>query len=165
MRSLMNVPGGLIVCEIYTKLHVIGVELERMNPKLYVDICKQVAVTLTNEKSVRGVLSSVGHDLLTKDGISWAKIISLYCVAGGLAVDCVRSGHPEYLMALIDATALVVERDAAAWIAQQGGWTALLSHHRHQDDEASQLQMIAFGVMAFIIVLVGLLFLLKSWLL
>ena len=38
MRSLMNVPGGLIVCEIYTQIHAIGVELERMNPKLYVDI-------------------------------------------------------------------------------------------------------------------------------
>ena len=91
-----------------------------------------MAVTLTNEKSVRGVLSSVGQEMLSPSksgggsggdgGITWAKIISLYCVAGGLAVDCVRSGHPEYLMALIDATALVVERDAAAWIAQQGGW-------------------------------------------
>jgi len=159
------VPGGLVVAEIYSQVHVIGVELERMNPKLYVDICKQVAVTLTNEKSVRGVLSSIGQDLFDTrrhGDLTWAKIISLYCVAGGLAVDCVRSGHPEYLVTLIDATALVVERDAATWIAQQGGWTALLSHHRHEDDEASYLQMIALSVMSLIIILVGLIFLLKS---
>ena len=43
MRSLINVPGGLVVAEIYSQVHVIGVELERMNPKLYVDICKQVS--------------------------------------------------------------------------------------------------------------------------
>ena len=87
-----------------------------------------MAVTLTNEKSVRGVLSSIGQDLLDTrrhGDLTWAKIISLYCVAGGLAVDCVRSGHPEYLVTLIDATALVVERDAATWIAQQGGWVSL----------------------------------------
>ena len=36
-------PGGLVVAEIYSQVHVIGIELERMNPKLYVDICKQVS--------------------------------------------------------------------------------------------------------------------------
>ena len=42
MRSIANLPGGVIVCEIFTQLHLIGSELERMHPKLYVDICKQV---------------------------------------------------------------------------------------------------------------------------
>ena len=53
MRSLMNVPGGLVVCEIYTQVHAIGVELERMNPKLYVDICKQVVlIEILNQLSL-----------------------------------------------------------------------------------------------------------------
>ena len=81
----------------------------------------QVAVTITNEKSIRGVLSSIAQELLKTD-ITWGKIISLYCVAGGLAVDCVHHGHPEYLFGLIEAMGLVMERDAATWIAQQGGW-------------------------------------------
>ena len=34
--------------------------------------------------------------------------------------------------------------------------------HRHEDDEASYLQMIALSVMSLIIILVGLIFLLKS---
>ena len=42
MRSIANLPGGVIVCEIFSQLHLIGTELERMHPKLYVDICKQV---------------------------------------------------------------------------------------------------------------------------
>ena len=44
MRSLANLPGGILVCEIFSQLHVIGLELERMNPKLYVDVCKQVII-------------------------------------------------------------------------------------------------------------------------
>ena len=83
-------------------------------------------MTITNEKSIRGVLSSIAQELLKTD-ITWGKIISLYCVAGGLAVDCVHHGHPEYLFGLIEAMGLVVERDAAAWIAQQGGWVRILS--------------------------------------
>jgi len=43
---------------------------------------------MTNEKSVNGVLSSVARQLLKE--VSWARIASLYCIAGGLAVDCVR---------------------------------------------------------------------------
>ena len=83
-------------------------------------------MTITNEKSIRGVLSSIAQELLKTD-ITWGKIISLYCVAGGLAVDCVHHGHPEYLFGLIEAMGLVVERDAAAWIAQQGGWVGNIS--------------------------------------
>lgn len=160
MRSVANLPGGVIVCEIFSQLHLIGTELERMHPKLYVDICKQVAVTITNEKSVRGVLSSIAQELLKTD-ITWGKIISLYCVAGGLAVDCVHHGHPEYLFGLIEAMGLVVERDAAAWIAQQGGWTGLLSHHRPPDDEAGVFQMLALSVLCLIVLLAGLIFLLR----
>ncbi len=81
----------------------------------------QVAVTITSEKSVRNVLSSVAGELFKSD-ISWGKVVSLYCVAGGLGVDCVRQGHPEYLFGLVETMGLVVERDVATWMAQQGGW-------------------------------------------
>ena len=43
----------------------------------------QVAVTITSEKSVRNVLSSIARELFKAD-ISWGKIVSLYCTAGGL---------------------------------------------------------------------------------
>ena len=31
-------------------------------------------------------------------------------------------GHPEYLYGLVEAAGLVIERDVATWIANQGGW-------------------------------------------
>lgn len=83
----------------------------------------KVAVTITSDKSVRNVLSSISRELFKAD-ISWGKIVSLYCVAGGLAVDCVRQGHPEYLFGLVETMGLVVERDVATWMAQQGGWVS-----------------------------------------
>ena len=83
-------------------------------------------MTITSEKSVRNVLSSIARELFKAD-ISWCKIVSLYCTAGGLAVDCVRQGHPEYLYGLVEAAGLVIERDVANWIANQGGWVSFYS--------------------------------------
>ena len=83
----------------------------------------KVAVTITNEKSVSTVLSSIGRNLLKTD-VTWGKIVSLYCVAGGLAIDCVQQGHPEYLYGIVETMGFVIERDAATWIAQQGGWVS-----------------------------------------
>ena len=82
----------------------------------------QVAVTIANEKSVSTVLNSIGRHLLKTDHVTWGKIASLFCVAGGLAIDCVQQGHPEYLYGIIETMGFVIERDAATWIAQQGGW-------------------------------------------
>ena len=35
-----------------------------------------------------------------------------------------RQGHPEYLYGLVEAAGLVIERDVANWIANQGGWVS-----------------------------------------
>nr|ACO11568.1 Bcl-2-related ovarian killer protein homolog A [Caligus rogercresseyi] len=161
LRSMANVPGGIVVCEVFGQLQSIGIELERLHPKLYTGVCRQVSVTITSEKSVRGVLSSVARELF-KFEVSWGKIVSLYCVAGGLAVDCVRQGHPEYLFGLIDAMGLVVERDIANWIGQQGGWTALLARYRPPDDDSGVFQMIALSVVCLIALLVGMIFVLRT---
>ncbi|XP_040566976.1 uncharacterized protein [Lepeophtheirus salmonis] len=161
LSSMANVPGGIVVCEVFGQLQSIGIELERLHPKLYSGVCRQVSVTITSEKSVRGVLSSVARELF-KFEVSWGKIVSLYCVAGGLAVDCVRQGHPEYLFGLIDAMGLVVERDIANWIGQQGGWTALLARYRPPDDDSGVFQMIALSVVCLIALLVGIIFVLRT---
>ena len=41
-------------------------------------------------------------------------------------MDCVRQGHPEYLYGLVEAAGLVIERDVANWIANQGGWVSYI---------------------------------------
>ena len=81
-------------------------------------------VAIVNENSVRRALSSVSRQLLRSD-LTWGKIISLFCVVGGLAVDCVYDDNPRYITGLTEAMAVAVERDAAMWIVQQGGWVIL----------------------------------------
>ena len=88
-------------------------------------VCRQVCVTLTSDTVPRHVLSTIACELF-KNEISWGRIISLYCVAGGLAVDCLRQGHPEYLIALIETMGAIVERDLAQWIVAQGGWVSFI---------------------------------------
>ena len=127
MMSLASVPAAtqVAVSEVFAQLHLIGLELERMHPNLYANVSRQVAVTVINEKSVSTVLNSIGRNLLKTD-VTWGKIASLYCVAGGLAIECVQQGHPEYLYGLVETMGFVIERDAATWIAQQGGWVRKL---------------------------------------
>ena len=98
--------------------------------RIYVLHFLQVAVTITNEKSISTVLSSIGRTLLKTD-ITWGKIVSLYCVAGGLAIDCVQQGHPEYLYGIVETMGFVIERDAATWIAQQGGWVSFVYTYQY----------------------------------
>ena len=93
---------------------------------MFILVCRQVCVTLTSDTVPRHVLSTIACELF-KNEISWGRIISLYCVAGGLAVDCLRQGHPEYLIALIETMGAIVERDLAQWIVAQGGWVSFIS--------------------------------------
>lgn len=45
LRSAANLPGvGVVVGEVFGQLQSIGLELERMHPKLYSGICRQVSV-------------------------------------------------------------------------------------------------------------------------
>ena len=55
LRSMANLPGGLVVCEVFSQLHAIGLELERMHPKLYSGVAKQVISRLQ--------LDSIDHQL------------------------------------------------------------------------------------------------------
>ncbi|KAH7965491.1 hypothetical protein HPB49_008394 [Dermacentor silvarum] len=76
---------------------------------------------LPSETAVQNVFEAVARELFRND-ISWGRIVALYSVSGGLAVDCVKLGHPEYVLGLVQALGLFVERDLATWISQQGGW-------------------------------------------
>lgn len=53
------------------------------------------------------------------------QVVSLFAITGGLAVDCVRQGHMEYLPQLVDGIAAVIEDELVAWINENGGWVML----------------------------------------
>ncbi|GJQ65240.1 hypothetical protein Trydic_g18624, partial [Trypoxylus dichotomus] len=76
---------------------------------------------LVSDKAAATLLSAIGHDLFKSD-ITWGKVVSIFAVAGGLAVDCVCQGHPEYLHGLMEGMVEVLEEFLADWIAMNGGW-------------------------------------------
>ena len=123
LRSLASLPGGLAVCDVFVQLEALSLELERKYPKLYAGVCRQMGMTVVTEKMIAKNLSNMALHIFKKD-ITWFKVASFYNLVSSAAVDCVRQGHPEYLYGLVEAAGLVIERDVATWIANQGGWVS-----------------------------------------
>jgi len=99
-----------------------------MHPKLYMAVARQTNGASTGgivitEKSVRNILLNVARSLFQTD-ISWAKIVSFYAVAGGLATDCVRQNHLEFISHIVETFGEVVEEELAMWISENGGWVS-----------------------------------------
>lgn len=117
----------------------IGQELESTHPKVFSDVCRQMCITLSSESVARGAISAVGRELF-KSEVTWGKVVSLFAMAGGLAVDCVRRGHHDYLPSLVEAVGDVIEEEQlSAWIAHRGGWMALVYHFRPERLEQGSL--------------------------
>uniref|UniRef100_A0A2M4AS90 Putative apoptosis regulator protein of the bcl-2 family n=1 Tax=Anopheles triannulatus TaxID=58253 RepID=A0A2M4AS90_9DIPT len=123
--------GGAVVREAFPILHGMGIELERMHPRLYTNVSRQISNEpwgeLTEPDTVGYLLHIVAKDLF-KTGVTWGKVISLFAIAGGLAVDCVRQDHTDYLQQLIEGTTDVIEEDLASWLVERGGWLGLQDH-------------------------------------
>ncbi|RZF32156.1 hypothetical protein LSTR_LSTR004019 [Laodelphax striatellus] len=134
LRSAASLPGGYVVREVFPEMLGVGVELERMHPKLYAGVARQASCSpgggvLASDKAAGQLLLAVARELLRTE-LTWAKVVSLYAVAGGLAVDCVRQGHPEYLGSIVESMGEVLEEELAVWIADNGGWPGLLNYCR-----------------------------------
>lgn len=67
---------------------------------------------------------AIGHQMFKTD-INWGKIVALYAVAGGLAVDCIHQGHPEFLHGIMEGMTEILEANLGEWIATNGGWVSL----------------------------------------
>lgn len=106
-------------------------ELERMHPRIYMNISRQLSRApfgeLEEAHTAPYLLNAVSKDLF-KNGVSWAKIISIFAVTGGLAVDIVRQGHYDYLPRLIESTGDIIEDDLVPYLLDNGGWSGLLEH-------------------------------------
>lgn len=131
LRSVMNMTVNYGTCEVFNELNSVGKELERMHPKLYTSVCRQICMTITSEEVLHHVFTSIAAELFRTD-VSWGKIVSLFAVCGGLAADCVRQGHVDYLLCLIESMGLFFEHNISTWIAHEGGWTTLLTCFKPQ---------------------------------
>lgn len=105
----------------------LGEELERMHPRTYTGITRQISRTqggdIKNPETFNVLLSAVARDLFKTD-ISWGKVISLFAICGGIAVDIVRQGHDDFLPKLVDGLADVIEDELVQWINDNGGWVS-----------------------------------------
>lgn len=100
-----------------------------MHPRIYNGITKQILGSslggeLPTAETAPILLSSVARDLFRTE-ITWGKVVSLFAVVGGLSVDCVRQGNPEYLPKLLEGAADVIEDELVQWIYDNGGWVGL----------------------------------------
>lgn len=107
--------------------------LERLHPRTYSNISRNLSRApfgeLEEAHTAPYLLNAVAKDLF-RSGINWAKIVSIFTVSGGLAVDIVRQGRYDYLPRLIESTGDIVEDDLVSWLEENGGWSGLLDHIR-----------------------------------
>lgn len=59
---------------------------------------------------------------MSLSGVTWGKVVSLYAVAGALAVDCVRHGHPAMVHTIVDCMGEFVRKSLTSWLKRRGGW-------------------------------------------
>ncbi|XP_058118938.1 bcl-2-related ovarian killer protein-like [Anopheles ziemanni] len=154
--------AGVVVREAFPILNEMGEELERMHPRLYINVSRQISNEpwgeLTEPDTVGYLLHVVAKDLF-KSGITWGKVISLFAIAGGLAVDCVRQDHHDYLRQLIEGTTDVIEEDLSGWLVERGGWLGLQDHVHPPVAEISLTGWLSITVLTLFVIYVVSLFL------
>lgn len=111
--------GSVTVRDVLPGLACACAELERAHPRLYCNIARQTGVG--PETGAGGLLAAIGHQLLRCDP-TWGKVVAVFSVAAGLAVDCVRLGQPESIHDLLEGMTDLLEDRLALWVASNGGW-------------------------------------------
>ncbi|XP_012889099.1 PREDICTED: bcl-2-related ovarian killer protein [Dipodomys ordii] len=102
-----------------------GDELEQIRPSVYRNVARQLHLSLQSEPVVTDAFLAVASHIFSA-GITWGKVVSLYAVAAGLAVDCVRQAQPALVHALVDCLGEFVRKTLATWLRRRGGWTDIL---------------------------------------
>lgn len=70
---------------------------------------------------------------IASSGITWGKVVSLYAVAAGLAVDCVKQSQPALVLTIVDCLGEFVRKTLVTWLKRRGGWVITsLSLQIHQ---------------------------------
>lgn len=121
--------GGKL-SDVSRELQVIGARLETMYPNLYQNVSRQVNITLKTDVNARRIVTSVGDFLFKHGVVTWCRLISLLAVAAAVATECSQAGHTQLIPAVVAAVTDVIDRHAASWISQQGGWAELLKSYR-----------------------------------
>nr|ACO51885.1 Bcl-2-related ovarian killer protein [Aquarana catesbeiana] len=100
----------------------LGDELEYMRPAVYRNIARQLNISLSSETVLSDALLAVASEIFTA-GITWGKVVSLYAVAAGLAMDCVKHSQPALVLTIVDCVGEFIRTTLVTWLKRRGGWT------------------------------------------
>ncbi|KAM8873905.1 bcl-2-related ovarian killer protein homolog A [Spinachia spinachia] len=107
--------------DVSSALLWLGDELEYLRPNVYRNVARQLNITVASESIVSDAFLAVAADIFAT-GVTWGKVVSLYAVAGALAVDCVRHGHPAIVHTIVDCMGEFVRKSLTTWLKRRGGW-------------------------------------------
>ncbi|KAM4574345.1 bcl-2-related ovarian killer protein homolog A [Fundulus diaphanus] len=112
--------GGKLA-EVSAVVQWLGDELEYLRPSVYRNVARQLNITVAVEGVVSDAFMAIAADIFST-GVTWGKVVSLYAVAGSLAVDCVRHGHPAMVHTIVDCMGEFVRKSLTPWLKKRGGW-------------------------------------------
>uniref|UniRef100_UPI0037E7EC88 bcl-2-related ovarian killer protein homolog B n=1 Tax=Semicossyphus pulcher TaxID=241346 RepID=UPI0037E7EC88 len=118
-------PSNAALTEVSLVLLCLGDELECMQPSLYRNVARQLNISVSMENMVSDAFIGVATEIFST-GITWGKVVSMYAVAGALAVDCVRQGHPTTVHILVDSLGQFVRKFLVQWLKRRGGWADIM---------------------------------------
>ncbi|KAG8190676.1 hypothetical protein JTE90_001285 [Oedothorax gibbosus] len=125
LKSVSNLAGGSNTAEIANELRLLTNELETSHPKLFSSVASNIGLhSLPSEAAVHNVFEGVAEEMF-RSSVTWGRVVALFAMTGALAMDCVKAGRPEYVLGLVQRMGILVERDLAPWICQQGGWVSV----------------------------------------
>ncbi|XP_030647844.1 bcl-2-related ovarian killer protein homolog A isoform X1 [Chanos chanos] len=126
--------SGGTLGEVSSVLLWLGDELEYLRPNVYRNVARQLNITVASESVVSDAFLAVAAEIFStglsktnftlhfSTGVTWGKIVSLYAVAGALAVDCVRHGQPAMVHTIVDCMGEFVRKSLVPWLKRRGGW-------------------------------------------
>ncbi|XP_070401990.1 bcl-2-related ovarian killer protein homolog A isoform X1 [Nothobranchius furzeri] len=115
------VAAGGTLGEISFVLLWLGEELEYLHPNVYRNITRQLNITVASESLVTEAFMSVAADIFST-GVTWGKVVSLYAVAGNMALEYVRLGNPSLIRVIVDCMGDFVYKNLTGWLKKRGGW-------------------------------------------
>ncbi|CAG5896714.1 unnamed protein product [Menidia menidia] len=117
-------PCNAALAEVSLVLLCLGDELECIQPGLYRNVARQLNISVAMENMVSDAFLGVATEIFSA-GITWGKVVSMFAVAGALAVDCVRQGYPTTVHILVDSLGQFVRKFLAPWLKRRGGWVEI----------------------------------------
>ena len=106
------------------ELQVIGAELEKMYPHLYQSVSRQLNHTMSSEAVVRDTYMSLADHMFKSGSVTWGRVVAMFAIAGGFAVDCVQQGHADFVEVVVETFGKITAKHLSHWIARQGGWVS-----------------------------------------